>query len=268
MKKLFTIFSLFVLSISFIPKNSYSQNNVVLEYCTGTWCQWCPCGHEIIDAILVNYPNTMVLGYHGAGSDPWQTYSSGIRGLFGFSAYPTGCVGRRSGIISRSGWNNEVVLQTLSIQPGVTITVTNKSYDVGTRTLTATITVTANTNLVGDFYMNYVLTESNLIYSQTGNGSCTGSGTYDHDHVVKHMMNGDQGEMISSGTWNSGQPVTRALNYIVPVSPQVADPQNCEFKYFCLSAGFKYFYKQLRSAIVENFCYRSLRNPKSKYYSG
>lgn len=240
MKRLLTIMALIGV-IVFSPKTNFSQsNNVLLEYCTGTWCQWCPCGHDIISGILVNYPNTVVLGYHGAGSDPWQTYSAGIRGLFGFSAYPTGSVGRKSGIISRSAWNNEVVIQTNTIQPGVNIEVTNKSYDEGTRTLTATVRVTANTDLTGSYYVNYVLTEDNLIYSQTGNSSCAGNPSYVHNHVVKSMMNGDTGELLNSGTWTSGTTVTRQINYVVPASPQVADPNNCHLNVFVYLQGSSY----------------------------
>lgn len=207
-------------------------NNVVLEYCTGTWCQWCPCAHDIIDQIIADYPNTVVLGYHGAGSDPWQNYSLGIRGLFGFSAYPTGVVGRRTGIISRSAWNNEVVNQSTTVQPTISLEVTNKNYNPGTRMFSATVRATALTNLSGQFNINYVLTESNLIYSQTGNSSCTGSSSYNHKYVVKSMINGDAGDLISSGTWSTGTTITRNINYVVPNSPQVENVNNCDLNVF------------------------------------
>lgn len=60
---LLIIFSLLLLNLN--PSKIYSQtsNNVVLEYCTGAWCGFCPCGHEILDQILINYPNTVVLSY-------------------------------------------------------------------------------------------------------------------------------------------------------------------------------------------------------------
>src|SRR6187397_922790 len=146
MKKLATIFCFLLLLTGFRVNNSYAEpNNVLLEYCTGAWCQWCPCGHDIIHDILINYPNTVVLGYHGynAANDPWYSYSDGIRSLFGFSLYPTGVVGRKSDVVDRGAWNNEVVLQSLLIQPGVSISVTSKNYDATSRTLSATVLITA-----------------------------------------------------------------------------------------------------------------------------
>lgn len=238
MKKLFSVLLIFVLITFFSASKSNSEQNVVLlEYCTGTWCQWCPCGHGIIQDILVNYPNTVVLAYHGAGSDPWQSYSLGIRNLFGFSLYPSGVVGRKTGIIDRNAWNNEVVLQTLLIQPGVNISVSSKNYDALTRTLSATVTITALTDLSGNYYVNYVLTENNQIYPQTGNGSCPGSGSYEHDHIVKSMINGDAGELIHSGTWTAGQQETRNINYVLPESPQVVNPDNCDINIFVYKQG-------------------------------
>lgn len=239
MKKTLKIFSIILLFLSISPKDNFSQTGytAVLEFCTGTWCQWCPCGDSRIEDILQNFPNTVVLAYHGAGNDPWQNYSSGIRGLFGFNSYPTGVVGRRSGIISYDGWNNEVVLQSLLVQPGVNINVASKSYDNTTRTLTANIDMTANTTLLGDYYIMLILTENNLIYPQTGNSQCAGNTNYVHMNTVKSMINGDLGDLVSSGTWSNGQLKTKSLNYILPNSPQVVNPDNCELNIFVYKQG-------------------------------
>ncbi|MCW8803920.1 MAG: hypothetical protein OQK57_05930, partial [Ignavibacteriaceae bacterium] len=54
-----------------------AQRNPVLEYCTGTWCQYCPDGHAIIkNTILPNIPNAIIIGYHGPanGSDPFSFF--------------------------------------------------------------------------------------------------------------------------------------------------------------------------------------------------
>ena len=205
--------------LGFIPNNNNAQTgfNTVIEYCTGTWCQWCPCGHTIINDILVNYPNTMVLSYHGAGSDPWISYSLPMIQLFGFNAYPTGVIGRRTGIISRSGWNNQVVIQSNSVQPGVSIAFNNYTYNAGTRTITANVVATASANLTGNYFINLILTEDNLVYPQTGNGSCPGGQNYIHMHVVKGLINGALGQALNSGgTWNQGTPITTTLNYVIP----------------------------------------------------
>lgn len=237
MKKLFILIA-FVTLITYNPISVTAQsNNVLLEYCTGTWCQWCPCGHTIIQDILANYPNTVVLGYHGAGSDPWQSYSAGIRGLMGFSAYPTGVVGRMTGIISRSAWNNQVVYQS-SLSPGVSIVLNNKSYNSQTQTVTGTIVCTALQNLTGSYYLNIVITESNMIYPQTGNGSCTGGSNYVHNHVVKGMINGDIGQLLSTtDNWTSGQSVNVPLNYTIPSG---FVPQNCDINFFVYKEGTVY----------------------------
>jgi hypothetical protein len=209
-----------VITLFALPFNSYSQtNNVLLEYCTGTWCQWCPCGHDIISNIKQVYPNTVVLGYHGPDhpsyNDPWKQYSGGIISLMGFAGYPTGVIGRSSGIVSRTAWYNQVAVQS-SFQPKVSIEL-NKNYNSSTGELTATANVTALENLTGDYHINFVIIESNMVYPQTGNSSCAGASNYVHNHVVKGMLNGDLGELLNSGsTWNQSTMHSKALNYTVP----------------------------------------------------
>jgi len=239
MKKLIYLTTVFF-SIFFINNNksfSTETNNVVLEYCAGTWNPWQPCGDEKIRQILQDYPNTIVLGYHAVGSDPWQTYSSGISGMFGFNAYPSGVIGRRSGIVDRDSWNNEVALQTKLLQPDVSIQIISKFYSEVTRSFLVSLLITANTNLSGNYYLNYILTEDNLIYNQSGNTSCPGSPNYIHNHVVKSMINGDLGELINSGSWIAGQQITKNLYYNIPVAPQVQNVNNCNLNVLVYEQG-------------------------------
>lgn len=217
--------------------SSQTGFNTVLEYCTGTWCQWCPCGHTIIHDILQSFPNTMVLAYHGAGSDPWQTYSQGIRSIFGFSSYPSGVVGRMTGIIDRGGWNNRVYIQSTYMEPGVEIIMNQMTYNGETRTIDATVKIVAIDTIYGNYNINYVLTEDNLIYSQTGNGSCTGGASYVHDHVVKAMINGDLGTQLN-GTddtvWAAGDTITSTVSYVIPTQFVAS---NCKLNMFVYKTG-------------------------------
>ncbi len=227
----FYVILIITLMLFFVPQESvYSSeisttldtNNVLLEYCTGTWCGYCPCGHAIIRNILTTLPNTVVVGYHGGSGDPWISYSTGMISLMGFSAYPTGVVGRTSGIISRSSWFSYVLSQS-SNQPGVRIDVTNKNYNPTTRLISANVVVTALSNLpAGSYYINFIIIEGNIVYPQNFYEVC---GTpvgyhndYVHHHVNKGVINGTYGTLLTSNTWNQGTSLTTQLSYTIPTT--------------------------------------------------
>src|SRR5438046_2484511 len=137
-KFLTVLFIIFIFSFG----TKAQQNNVLLEFCTGTWCKWCPCGDAIAESILSTYPNTMILAYHGGGGgDPFQTFNgSEIMGAqyHNFVLYPSGAIGRRTGSATdRADWASNVTSQQTNA-PGVSITV-NKTYNPTTRVLTADI---------------------------------------------------------------------------------------------------------------------------------
>lgn len=238
-KRLLIVITLFTL-IGIVPNNVNAQTGFypIIEYCTGTWCGYCPCGHQIIADILVNYPNTMVLSYHGGGGgDPWLSPSAPMISLFGFSSYPTGVVSRRTGIIGRSGWNNQVVIQSLIVQPGVSIVFNNYNYNSGTRTITASLVLTALSNLTGSYYLNLVLTEDNLVYPQSHYSECGYNGyinNYVHKHVVKDLINGATGQLVTSSPWNNGVQFTIPINYTIPSGPV---PENCKLNAFVYKQG-------------------------------
>jgi len=218
MKKHLLIVIALIALVGFKPEvKAQTGYNALLEYCTGTWCQYCPCGHTVINDILANFPNTMVLAYHGPSNDPWTSTGLPMIQLFGFSAYPTGVVSRNTGIIDRSAWNNKVVIQSNTFQPGVSININNKQYNVGTRTITADVQLTALTALTGDYYIMFVLTEDNLVYPQTGNGGCPGGSNYIHKHVVRGLVNGTTGTLLNTtDNWSNGTSVTVPLSYQLP----------------------------------------------------
>ncbi len=215
-KHLLIVFALIAL-VGFKPTTSAQTGfNTAVEYFTGTWCQWCPCSHAIVENILTNYPNTVILAYHGPSNDPWTATGLPMIQLFGASSYPTGVVGRRTGIISNSGWNNRVVVQSMTVQPGVSIQLNNKSYNAGSRTITGDIVITALTNLAGSYYMNIIITEDNLVYQQTGNASCPGSSNYVHHNVSRGLVTPAAGQLLNTtDDWTQGNSVTVPLNYVL-----------------------------------------------------
>lgn len=232
---LFTLFLILLFNFSY----SQTQRNPLLEYCTGTWCQWCPCGHQVInESILPSIPNTVVIGYHGpanTSSDPYSFFSgNSIISALGFSGYPTGIIDRTSAPISRSAWYSAVSNRN-ALPATVDISI-NKTYDTVAHQLNATIFVTPLTNLTGQFKVNLVLLEDNLIYSQTGNSSCTGGGSYVHKHVVRAMINSYLGDELNTGggNWNAGQTISKLFSY--NVSTQFVE-SNCKLAAFVYMVG-------------------------------
>lgn len=221
-KTLLSAFVLLFLFCGMFSQKAYSvdTNNVLLEYCTGTWCGYCPCGHQIIkDNILPLYPKTVIVAYHGTSSDPWYAYSQQMLSAFGFSSYPTGTVGRITSLVSRGSWFSYVGSQSQQA-PGVTITITNKLYNEASRQLNATVNFKAAQNLTaGDYRMMVILTEDNLVYPQSHYSACGYNGyinDYVHAHVVKHVVNPPYGDLITDQAWNTGTTITKQVSISVP----------------------------------------------------
>jgi hypothetical protein len=205
-----------------------SPRRIVLEFCTGTWCQWCPCGDDEAHNVAVTYPNNSVLfAYHGAGTDPWRNFNgNSILGLLGFNAYPSGLVDRRLG--ANSGWgsfffDSEYRLANFSGSP-VSITTTNVNYNSGTRVLSVNLNATALTNLSGQYKVNYVITEDNLMYAQTGNSWCPGNPNAIHYWVVRNIVNTVTGDNVNSGgVWNANQTFPLTFNTTLDASWQAGN---------------------------------------------
>ncbi len=225
-----------VISIFSISQDAFAQTqrNPVLEFCTGTWCQWCPCGDDmVLDNILPNIPNAIILAYHGAGSDPFRIFpGSNIISLLGLSGYPTGVVDRVSGIQNwNSGWTSNMNSRN-SVPATVSIDI-DRSYNINTREFTATVDFTALSNLNGQYSYNIILVEDGQVYGQTSNNTCSPGITYFPNYVhywlVRDMMNGATGEEIVNGAWNQGQLISKNFSYTIPV-PSLApdfDPDSC-----------------------------------------
>ncbi|MBS1494065.1 MAG: Omp28-related outer membrane protein [Bacteroidetes bacterium] len=203
--------------------------NAVLEFCTGTWCQWCPCGDNEAHNLKEAYPNTVMFAYHGASTDPWKTFNgNGIISALGFSGYPSGLVDRRLGV--NNGWGSMFTdgEYRYAQKPAsdVAIAVTNTTYNAGTRQLTVNLNATALANLTGQYKVNYIITEDNMVYAQTGNSYCTGSSTWVHNWTVRNIVNTMAGDNVNSGAWSNGQAIPLTFNVTLDPAWVAA---NCKF---------------------------------------
>jgi len=230
-----------------------TQRNPVLEEFTGTWCPWCPCGHTIMAQIKAAMPNAIMIGYHGPanGTDPFSYFSgNSVIGLFGVPYWPSGTVDRTGAPNDRAGWLTWMT-QRNSVPATVAIDV-DRSLNKTTREYTATIDFTALTNLSGQFKYSVILLESDLIWAQAGNSSCTGGSNYVHKHVVRDMMNGTTGEEIINGTWNANEVITKTLNRTIP-HPGGSGPDlvwdNCDIVVIVSKVGSAIYNSEIQQAV-------------------
>jgi len=234
MKKLTILFAfLFFAGIS-----SSQVNNILFEGCTGTWCQWCPCGHEILQGLYNSNPTMLVIEYHGGGGgDPWLNFPGNeIISLLGYTAYPRATIGRREGNLNRAYWQGAVNNQA-GLVPAISLSF-SKTYNTGTRQLTVDVTATALRNIDTATKINFVLTESNLIYNQTSNPSCPPGGpNYIHKWVCRSMVNGALGEDFSTGTWTQNGVKNKTFNTTIDASWNAANIEIGVFVYMNTPGG-------------------------------
>jgi hypothetical protein len=225
MKTRILSFSLFFLLFVSIINLNAEPRKMLLEFCTGTWCGYCPCGDAAAEQILSSYPQTVVIAYHGASTDPWQNFNgSDIRALLDFHGYPTGIFDRTNypgnggshPYITYNMWSG-LASARYSNAPNsqVHIAITNSSYNAGTRQLSVSLNATALQDLTGQYKIVYVLTEDNVVYPQNFYSSCGTPGyhnDYVHKWIARNVVNGSTGENLNSGTWNLNQSISKSVS--------------------------------------------------------
>ncbi|HEY3250442.1 MAG TPA: Omp28-related outer membrane protein [Ignavibacteria bacterium] len=223
------IFSTVFLFLFVITWSSYSApRKMVLEFCTGTWCGWCPCGDEAAEQILVTYPQTIVIAYHGASTDPWQNFNgNAIRSMLGFAGYPTGIFDRTNhpGNGSSYPWVTYDMWSSYASNryngtpnTQINVALTNSSYNVNTRELNTSINATALQDLTGQYKIVYVLTEDNVVYPQNFYAACGTAGyhnDYVHKWIARSVINNPNGENLNTGTWNQNLVISRTVTTIL-----------------------------------------------------
>lgn len=223
------------LPLLFIQSSNSEPRRMVLEFCTGTWCGSCPCGHVAAEEILASYPNTMVIAYHG-GNDPWQYFNGySIRSMLGFEGYPTAIFDRTN---HPGNTNNQYITYetwaglagtryNLSPNTVINLSVNTGSYDPVTRTFSVTVDATALQNLTDQYKVVYVLTEDNVVYPQNFYSGCGTAGyhnDYVHSWIARTVVNDPNGENVNNGIWNANQTITK--NVTASVNNEWI-PENC-----------------------------------------
>ncbi len=229
MKKNVFLSLLILLSIAFSTKaqtlvSTQVQNkNVLLEEFTGIHCGYCPSGHQIAQSIYDNNPGRVVLinihqgGY--ANPDPGEPdyrtpFGNALAGQAGVSSYPSGTVNRHlfpgnsSTGMGRGAWagaSNTILNEVSPVNVGA-----SSEYDAATKELTVNVELyyTANSPATNNF-INVALIQNGIIGPQSG-----GSSSYEHKHMLRHLITGQWGDEITTTT--EGTLVQKTYTYTVP----------------------------------------------------
>jgi len=226
------------------------QRNPMMEYLTGTWCSWCPCGDIIVQQILSDMPNAIFLAYHSGGpsgqTDPWQEFpGNNIKYLLNYLMLPSGVIDRTGPPLPREAWAD--TMNSRNYVPATVNITTTGSFNSITRVIDLNIHAKALQNLSGSYKMNLVILEDSLVYAQTGNSSCPGDPEYVHFNVVRAMINGAEGEELNGiNPWNTGETITKNVSYLVPSEFIV---ENCKLVVFVYKEDTPLYEAEIQQAV-------------------
>ena len=246
MKKI--LLSVFVLStltlnaqnfVSTTPENK----NIILEEFTGISCGYCPDGHKIGQQLHDANPNDVFLinihtgGYatpQGPGTDFNTSFGAAIAAQTGLTGYPSGTVNRHvfSGAntaLSRSVWGasgTQLMGQPSPLNVGIQSTI-----DMATNTLVVDVEVYyTGTQTVTSNMLNVAVVQNNIEGPQSGMSlnptSILPNGKYNHSHMLRHMLTGQWGEIIS--TLTPGTLYSNQFTWVMPtdIAGVNLDPTN------------------------------------------
>lgn len=212
------------------PPSSTQQKKILLEKFTGQGCQGCPAGaikaeelkdyygdQLIVVAIHAGYfatvPGHSFLGYDfSTPSGEEYTLLNGAR----LGQYPSAHLNRRekggSMVIEKDAWGS--FIETIKEEPAhITMDLTT-NFDATTRKLEIKVTSTAINAIQGTHNLVIYLTESEIIAPQVTYGDPIID--YNHQHMLRAVVNGTWGEALFSSTTGSGEVFETIHTYDIP----------------------------------------------------
>ncbi|MFC1554942.1 Omp28-related outer membrane protein [candidate division KSB1 bacterium] len=191
-----------VLAVSTIAfgQQQRQERKVLFEQFTGTWCGWCPYGHEILNVLKGEHGDNMILLVYHARDNLITEAGDELIAHVG-PAYPQATVNRvqfpyTSKVpISRGDWAKTVEYM-LGGSPTATIETPDLKYDVDSREVSFNAKVTSRGSAEKKYRINVVLTEDHILEAQKifGKPSYNEIKDFYHSYVVREMVTGAFGE--------------------------------------------------------------------------
>ena len=238
--------------VSTTPENK----NIVLEEFTGIHCTFCPDGHLLAQTLYNNNPGDVVLvNIHvGSYSTPNQgepdfrtSFGTAIDGQAQVAGYPAGTINRHQftmtqgggTAMSRSDWGTAGNMMLTQASPVNVAIMSN--IDIGTNTLTADVEVYyTDSTVVLDNYLNVFVLQNNVAGPQVGAQSFNPGAiipgpwnpTYNHNHMLRHSLTGQWGDILSSPQLGDFYTFTYTWNLPTDINGVDLDITNLEIAAF------------------------------------
>ena len=220
-----------------------TDRKVLIEEFTGANCAACPAGARTIKTLQEAYGDKVIsIAIHTTRSGPLGEPLSGAAHDFrtdkgdnlvdlfgGLTGIPASVFNRtkfedenRMAVLAPDTWPDKVLTE-LGKEPIVNLT-TDVDYDVATRTLTIGVEAIPLVNQTGDFRVNVMITENNIIDFQNDGGVV--DSMYQNDHILRDIISGETGDAIAS-EFVINDPVTATYTFEVPEEDGIWIVENC-----------------------------------------
>ncbi len=223
------------LPVSTVPEN----RNVVLEEFTGINCTYCPDGHKLANQYAAANPgDVFLINIHtggfanpGPGQPNYTTsFGSSIANQTNLAGYPAGTINRQdfsptysqnsSGTaMSRGDWDdagNLVLADSSYLNVAFDATI-----DVTANTLTVDVEVYYTADGAPQNKLNIAVLQNGVAGPQVGAATLypemlNPDGTYNHQHMLRHLMTGQWGADIDTTT--AGTLISRSYTWTIPAN--------------------------------------------------
>jgi hypothetical protein len=239
--------------------HSVQKKRILMEEFTGMHCGYCPEGHNKLEELLNNNPGTIdAIAVHASQlAEPFSTSEIDMQTTFGYNllvqAYdnyqatglPYGTVNRHKftnlnpygiGLISDLQGNSQwaTAVPVITAQDAYVNIGVDGTYNPNDRKLTINVELYYTSSTVKANNLNIALIQDSIIGPQSDyssnktanpNGWVPGSNykQYYHRHVLRHLITGQWGEVITE-TKNQGTTITRQYVYTIPQSYSFNNP--------------------------------------------
>jgi hypothetical protein len=230
-----------------LVSKSPQYRNVVLEEYTGIHCGYCPQGHAIAEGMATQNPKRVVIinvhagsyAIPGAGEPDFRTqFGDALVNAAKVSGFPAGSVNRivfpgkyspqsTGTALNRNGWQSAAADSILNNTYSPVNIGARTAFNKTTRELSVDVELYYTSNNPDNDKLNVVLLESGVIGPQSGGGA-----TYNHKHILRHMLTGQWGEGVTPT--KKGSLIKRSYKYKVDSKIVI---ENCNVAIFVTSSN-------------------------------